>query len=287
MNGEKIKITDLEVYAYHGVLQEEKESGQLFYLDICLEVWPENYQEACRKDLLEKTVNYAEVCHFVTKVFKEKKHDLIEAATYATVEKTLLAFPAIKSMFLEVKKPQAPIGLPFGNVSVCVERGWKRAYIALGSNMGDSKAILKEAIQDFEANDRIRVKKVSDFIETLPYGNVEQDNFLNGAMAIETLYDPHELLEQLQKIEYRHGRVREIHWGPRTLDLDILFYEGVCMWESSLTIPHSDMQNRDFVLIPMMELNPYVIHEPLGKSVKQMYMELMEKKDEESKKQFP
>jgi dihydroneopterin aldolase/2-amino-4-hydroxy-6-hydroxymethyldihydropteridine diphosphokinase len=165
---------------------------------------------------------------------------------------------------LELRKPEAPIPLPFESVSVEIKRGWKKAYVALGSNIGDSKAHLDGAVEALRADEKIRVLKVADYLVTKPYGGVEQDDFLNSAAEIETLYSPEELLDKLHEVEYAHNRTREIHWGPRTLDLDILLYEDVVMDTPDLTIPHKDMHNRDFVLKPLAQIAPYEKHPVLG-----------------------
>ena len=112
------------------------------------------------------------------------------------------------------------------------------------------------------------------FLGATVYGGVEQDDFLNGAIELETLLSPIELLHFLQKTELEAGRERKIHWGPRTLDLDILFYEDVISQTKELMIPHPDMQNREFVLKPLTELCPYYMHPLFHKSVKQMLEEL-------------
>ena len=116
--------------------------------------------------------------------------------------------------------------------------------------------------------------RVSDWMETTPYGGVEQENFLNGVFSLETLYTPEELLEVLQKIERGENRERRERWGPRTLDLDILLYEGKVMDTDRLTIPHRDMTNRDFVLKPLAQIAPYEIHPVLGKSIMELSREL-------------
>ena len=121
---------------------------------------------------------------------------------------------------------------------------------------------------------RKRVEKVSSYLVTEPYGGVEQDDFLNGAMEVRTLLTPEELLAELHRIEAEHGRERVLRWGPRTLDLDIIFYDDLVMDSDELTIPHIDMQNRDFVVDPMAEIAPYKRHPIYGKTMKELKGEL-------------
>ena len=168
---------------------------------------------------------------------------------------------------MKIEKPWAPVAIPVDSVSVEISRGWHRAYIAIGSNMGDKKAYLDEAVEKLKNHPYCKVVKVSDYITTEPYGGVEQDVFLNGALEIKTLLYPAELLALLNRIEAEAGRERTIHWGPRTLDLDILFYDDCIIDSPALTVPHIDMQNRGFVLIPMSQIAPYLRHPVLGCSV--------------------
>ena len=120
----------------------------------------------------------------------------------------------------------------------------------------------------------IRVEKVSELLETLPYGVVEQDNFVNGIFEIRTLLAPEELLQELHRIEQMEGRERKLHWGPRTLDLDIIFYDDLVYDSEDLMIPHIDMENRYFVLKPLSELAPNFRHPITHKTVAQMLAEL-------------
>ena len=182
-------------------------------------------------------------------------------------------------LVLELKKPHAPIGLPFSSVSVKIERGWKKAYLGIGSNMGDRKAYIEEALKRLKANEEIRKMRCSQLIWTKPYGGVEQEDFLNGAIELETLLTPYELLEFLHELERKAGRERKIHWGPRTLDLDILFYEDFVSDDPKLTVPHPDMENRLFVLEPLSELCPYYVNQISGKSVTRMLRKLQEQED--------
>lgn len=128
-----------------------------------------------------------------------------------------------------------------------------RAILALGSNMGNRQEYLKRAIEELEKRCG-RITKTSSILETKAYGYTEQDDFLNMALCLETELAPHELLAELNAIEADLGRVREIHWGPRTIDLDIIYYEDFIVEDERLTIPHADLHNRDFVLKPVCEI---------------------------------
>lgn len=268
---DKITIQGLEIYAYHGVFPEEKEKGQPFYINAVLET---DLRKAGKTDDLSASTHYGEVALLLHKTMTEQSYDLIERAAEVCAEKVLLAFPLVQNITLEVCKPEAPIPLPFQNVSVTVQRGWKKAYIALGSNMGDSMAHLNGAVEALRADARIRVLKVSDYLVTKPYGGVEQDDFLNGAVELETLYSPEKLLDRLHEIEAEHDRKRLIHWGPRTLDLDIILYEDLIMDTPELTIPHRDMHNREFVLRPLAQIAPYAQNPVLGETVQNLLKKL-------------
>lgn len=271
---DEIRIDDLEVYAYHGVFPEENEKGQPFYVKAVL--YTDTRAAGCQDELTLST-HYGEVCHLINNWMKEHTCKLIETVAEGTAREILLHFPLIKELDLEIRKPQAPVGLPFQSVSVRIHRGWHKAYIALGSNMGSRERIISQAVHSLKENADVRVGKVSQLINTAPYGGVEQDEFLNGVMEIDTLYTPGELLEELHRLETDAGRERLVHWGPRTLDLDIIFYDKVICEEEALTIPHRDMQNRDFVLKPLAELAPGFRHPVLGKSIAQLLEELEKK----------
>ena len=112
--------------------------------------------------------------------------------------------------------------------------------------------------------------RVSDYLITAPYGGVEQDDFLNGALELKTLLPPEELLHRLHEIEAAAGRERLIHWGPRTLDLDILLYDDVVLDSPDLHIPHREMALRDFVLIPMAQIAPWKRHPLLRRTMAEL-----------------
>jgi len=148
-----------------------------------------------------------------------------------------------------------------------------KVWIALGSNMGEGRKNLDLAIKMM--NERgVLVEKVSTYIETEPYGYTEQDNFVNAVCIAETKLSPRELLENLLKIELDMGRVRIIKWGPRLIDLDILFYEDLIIDEEDFKVPHIEIQKRSFVLEPMNEISPDKIHPVFKKTVNQLLLDL-------------
>lgn len=252
-----IIIENLEVFAHHGVYPEETRDGQNFYVNAYLYT---DTKKAGYSDELSDSTNYGQVCQEIHDFLTKHTYKLLEAAAENLAEHILLMFPLIEKITLEIRKPHAPILLSFESVSVKIHRGWHRAFIALGSNMGDKRAYIENAVDSLKSDKKVRNVQVSTLIETKAYGGVEQDDFLNGVMMFETLYAPEQLLFRIQQEEKRALRKREIHWGPRTLDLDVLFYDDEIWDKPHLTIPHPDMKNRDFVLKPMAELAPYFVH---------------------------
>ncbi|SFR94045.1 2-amino-4-hydroxy-6-hydroxymethyldihydropteridine diphosphokinase [Anaeromicropila populeti] len=268
---DKIKIVDLEVFGHHGVYQEETFLGQKFLVSVTLFL---NTKQAGVTDNLEYSVSYAEVAHFVNEYLTNNTFSLIEAAAEQLAFAILLKY-TVEEVTVEIKKPWAPILLPLKTVSIEITRKWNTAYLSIGSNLGDKEANLKKAVQLLGEHEKCKISKISDFIITEPYGNVEQDNFLNGALEVKTLLEPEELLELIAQIENELGRVREIHWGPRTIDLDIILFEQKVIREDNLTIPHVEMQKREFVLKPLAQIAPNAIHPLLCKNVYQLLHELI------------
>lgn len=268
---DQIKITDLEVFANHGVFPEENKLGQKFLISAVLYT---DTRKAGKTDDLTASIHYGEVSAFITKYMKEHTYQLLERVAETLAEEMLKSISGLCKIDLEIKKPWAPVGLPLKTVSVKISREWHTTYIAFGSNIGDSETYLNEAVEKIGQIPTCTVEKVSSYLVTEPYGVTDQPDFLNACLKMRTLLYPEELLKELNRIEKEAGRERIIHWGPRTLDLDILLYDDIVLEEDNLCIPHVEMHKRSFVLEPLAEIAPYKRHPVYGKTVREMLEEI-------------
>jgi 2-amino-4-hydroxy-6-hydroxymethyldihydropteridine diphosphokinase len=141
-------------------------------------------------------------------------------------------------------------------------------FVGLGSNMGDPPARCREAIRHIECIGGIEVLRRSSFFRTEPVGIRDQEWFINAVIELRTILAPRELLIALQGIEGRMGRTTCVRWGPRIIDLDILFYGQRVIQEENIVIPHPELHKRRFVLEPLYELAPYAIHPAFGVSIR-------------------
>lgn len=259
-----ISIDDLEVFANHGLYEEEVNLGQKFLVSVKMYF---DASIAGETDDLNRSVDYSKVCEDITKWMKKNTFRLIETVAQRLAKKLLTEHEMLREVEVTVKKPWAPIALPLECVGITISRKWHTAFLSIGSNMGDKEKYLKDGIEFIRNNDCVRVLRVSDLIITKPYGKTDQDDFLNGAVKLETILSPHELLDLLHDAENAAGRVRKEHWGPRTLDMDILLYDDLILEDEDLVIPHPDMHNRDFVLRPLKEIAPNAYHPVLRKPI--------------------
>ena len=247
-----IKIRGLEVNACHGVLDSEKVQKQPFIFDVDLKV---DFFGAAKTDDLTKTVNYADVCNLIVKIASDNVFSLIEKLAYECAFEISDRFP-VQGVKLTVWKPNAPIEHEFANVGVTVCCRRERVLLSLGSSLGDKKSYLDFAIKALNSTRGVKVKNVSPYIETPPYGGVAQNSFINCAAEVETYLSPRVLLEEIHRIESEGKRVRAERWGDRTLDIDIVFYGDKIICEDGLVIPHSDYKNRPFVIEPLKQIAP-------------------------------
>lgn len=268
---DKIYIKNLEVFANHGVFPEEAALGQKFLLTAVLYT---DLRKAGLTDQLEHSIDYGKVSMMMKEFTEQHTFRLLETLAEKLAFKMLTEIPGLRQVRLEIKKPWAPVKLSLETVSVEITRGWHRAYLGLGSNMGDKEAYLRQAVRELSLAGGCRAGAVSDFILTPPYGYTQQDDFLNGCMELDTLLPPEELLELLHRIEQKAERKRDIRWGPRTLDLDILFYDSQVIDSRELHIPHIELQKREFVLKPLAQIAPFLRHPVLGKTVSELLEDL-------------
>ena len=147
------------------------------------------------------------------------------------------------------------------------------AYIGIGSNLGTPGKNCIEAIEKISNTKDIKIISRSSFYQTEPIGEVQQDWFVNSAIKIKTNLSPTHLLSALLNIESVMGRTREEKWGPRLIDLDLLFYGNLILGKKGLTLPHPEIQKRKFVLIPMSEIAENLVHPTLKKTIKVLLQE--------------
>lgn len=270
---DEIRIDNLKIFAHHGVFEHENINGQNFFVNAVLYT---DTEKAGMLDELEYSVDYGSVCTLIHETMTQNTFKLIETAGQQTALAILKKFPLLESVDIEIRKPEAPIKMQFESVSVKIHRGWHTAVIALGSNIGDSRVIIENAVEQLKNSEYIKDVKVSELIVTKPYGYTEQDDFLNGALVCRTVLSPHGLLDLMHSIENNAGRTREIHWGPRTLDLDLIFYDDTVIDTPDLSVPHPDMHNRTFVLEPVVQLVPCFRHPVFNLTASQLLEKLKE-----------
>ena len=273
---DQIIIENLEIFGYHGVFEEEAFLGQKFIVDARLYL---DTRPAGQTDDLTQSLDYGEVCQFIKKLVETERYMLIEKIAEEIASGLLLTYDLLQKVEITVKKPWAPVRVHLDTVAVRIERGWHTVYLSIGSNMGDKEGCLDFAIDRLNALPDTKVTEVSDYIETEPYGDVEQDNFLNGALKIQTLKSPEELLDTTMAIEQEAHRERIVHWGPRTLDIDILFYDDAIIHTKRLTVPHIEIPKRTFVLEPLAAIAPYYMHPILHTSVLELLQRLEAQED--------
>jgi dihydroneopterin aldolase / 2-amino-4-hydroxy-6-hydroxymethyldihydropteridine diphosphokinase len=259
-----IEVRGIRARGFHGVFPEEKREGQDFLVDLALEA---DLSPAGRSDDLADTVDYGAMAALAVARVEGRSFDLIERLAVAIAD-DILAAPSCRLLLdavtVTVHKPQAPVGVPFGDVTVRVrrERPTVPVVIALGTNLGDRYATL--ALAELEVAERLCVGPlvVSDYVETDPVGGPGQPDYLNAVAVGRTRLSPTTVLARLHGIEDAAGRVRDVRWGPRTLDLDLVQYgdpaagTDVVSDADRLMLPHPRAHERGFVLLPWLDADP-------------------------------
>lgn len=265
---DRLEIRNLEVFARHGVHGAEKTLGQKFLVSIAMLM---DLHGAGSSDELGATADYAAVCDMAVAIMRENSYSLIEACAESVASGVLGNFQLVREVTVEITKPHAPIRHPLGHVAASVSRRREDAYIGIGSNIGDRAANLDGAVSALSALPHLKVKKVSAYRETKAVGPVPQPDYLNAVVMAEATCPCEALMEKLLALEIRLGRERPgAAMGPRTIDLDLLLFGDAVTDSQFVTLPHPRLHERLFVLEPLCELNPHLIHPLMKKRVSEL-----------------
>lgn len=251
---DRISVYGISATGYHGVFDHEKRDGQKFIVDVVLHT---DISRAAASDNVADTVHYGEVSELVVEQIQAGPWDLIEKLGSEIAEAILAAYPTVLQVDVVVHKPQAPIPVPFNDVTISLSRRQKQhtAIIALGANLRDPQATLAAAVK--ELGQHTELLRVSPLASTKPVGGPpDQPDYTNQVVEVRTGLSPHELLDLCQQIEAAHHRIREIRWEARTLDLDLIVYDQLRLDDERLTLPHPRAHTRGFVLAPWSWMDP-------------------------------
>ena len=255
---DRIEVRGLLVTTVVGVLAHERTMAQPLQIDLDLHV---DLRDAGRTDDLSDTANYGDVAERVALIVRESKDALLERVADRIAE-MVVGIDRVEAVDVTVTKLRPPIPEQLDSTAVRIHRHRRDydtvlrdqhlAIIALGSSLGDREGYLRLAVSSFDD-----VQRTSRVFETDPVGGPEgQGAYLNMVMSVQTPLDPYALLRRCQQIESAALRQRVVHWGPRTLDVDLLFYDDVRIDDPQLTVPHPRFAERRFVLAPLEEVAP-------------------------------
>ncbi|MBQ9687657.1 MAG: 2-amino-4-hydroxy-6-hydroxymethyldihydropteridine diphosphokinase [Aeriscardovia sp.] len=269
---DSITLTGITAQGTHGVLDFEKERAQTFSVDATLIL---DLSEAGQSDQLQTTIDYGYAARIIVDLIQGPHCDLIETLAEHIAAALLAKFPQLEKTQITVHKPAAPITVPFHDVAVTiersryidsstskkenkeVERSVHTVVLALGSNLGNSQETLREAVVALDNLPETQVIGISPLYQTTPWGMKEgTPNFSNAVLQLTTTLEATELLQAIHIIEAAHGRIREEHWGSRTLDIDIIDFDGRISDDPFVTLPHPRAWQRAFVLAPWSDLDP-------------------------------
>jgi dihydroneopterin aldolase/2-amino-4-hydroxy-6-hydroxymethyldihydropteridine diphosphokinase len=253
-----IAIRGLVVTTVVGVLPHERAAAQPVRIDLDLFV---DLRDAGRTDELADTANYGDVAERVAAVVREAKDLLLERLADRVAE-MVVAIDRVEAVDVTITKLRPPIPEQLDSTAVRIRRRRRDfeilgrdphlAILALGSSLGDREGYLRFAVTSFPD-----LQSMSQVFETDPVGGPDgQDTYLNMVIAVHTMLDPYALLRRCRQVEAEALRQRVVHWGPRTLDIDVLFYDDIRIDDPHLTIPHPRYAERRFVLAPLAEIAP-------------------------------
>ncbi|HEV7209390.1 MAG TPA: 2-amino-4-hydroxy-6-hydroxymethyldihydropteridine diphosphokinase [Mycobacteriales bacterium] len=247
---DRIRLVGLRSTGFHGVLAAERRDGQVFGVDAELEL---DVSAAAATDDLRRTADYGALAQRLQAVVRGEPVNLIETLALRLVA-ACLGDPRVLAATVTVHKPHAPIPVDFADVAVTLRR--QQAVLSLGSNIGDRFGHLKAAVTALGAS--FPLLAVSPVYETAPVGGPDQDPYLN-AVVLAAVPGPTEALLAAQAAENARGRTRQVRFGPRTLDVDVVAVAGERSADPSLLLPHPRAHERAFVLAPWQDVAPHAV----------------------------
>lgn len=255
-----INLLGVRAFGHHGVLEVERREGQDFVVDVALEV---DTSAAGASDDVADTVNYAEVGADIVAIIGGEPRNLIEAVAAEIADTLVARYPLVQQVTLTLHKPQAPVGVPFSDVSITlVRRRDSPVVIAVGANLGDPESTVLRAFDDLAGIPGVWGVRPSPLFRTEPVGGPAQGKYVNAVVLARTSLPPSSLLATLHGVEAEAGRTRTVRWGPRTLDLDLIQYGDpaagteVLSADEALQLPHPRAHQRTFVLAPWAAVDP-------------------------------
>ncbi len=264
---DRLLLTGVRAHGHHGVYDDERRDGQEFVVDVAIEL---DLSLAASGDALAETIHYGELAEELVAAIERDPVDLIETLAERLAGAVLAHRPA-QAVEVTVHKPHAPITVPFGDVAVSIRRGWTVAVVALGANLGDREATIRQAVLALATHSGIRLRKASPLVETpaLRTDGVDEaaPQYLNAVVEIDTTLTPFALLRALHEIEDAHDRRRDVRWGDRTLDLDLVMFGRDRIAGSDLTVPHPRAHERAFVLAPWAAMDEAAVLPGRGRVV--------------------
>ncbi len=266
-----INLLGVRALGHHGVLQVERREGQDFVVDVALDI---DTSVAGVSDDVADTVNYAEVAADIVAIIEGEPRNLIEAVAAQIADTLLARYPLVQQLTLTLHKPQAPVGVPFSDVSITLVRCRDvPVVIAVGANLGDPQRTVWRAFDALAGIPGVSSVRPSPLFRTEPVGGPEQEVYVNAVAVARTSLSPRALLAALHGIEAGAGRTRNVRWGPRTLDLDLIQYghpgvgTEVLSADHDLQLPHPRAHERAFVLAPWAAANPDAVLSHSGQVV--------------------
>ncbi|MGM0385474.1 MAG: 2-amino-4-hydroxy-6-hydroxymethyldihydropteridine diphosphokinase [Actinomycetota bacterium] len=258
---DQIWLRGISAHAFHGVFATERRKGQQFVLDVGYEL---DLRPAARSDDVARSVSYADVSAAVHGELTGEPVNLLETLA-ERVAGAVLAFPGVTAVEVVLHKPQAPLAVPFSDVVLSIRRtpatvvpnGAVECVLALGGNVGDVPATLAAAVDELAAV--LGDLRVGPLVRTgamvLP-GTAQQPDYWNTVVVARTRLAASEVLDLARAIEARYGRIRQVRWGERTLDIDLISHGSTRSADPALLLPHPGAADRPFVLVPWAAVDP-------------------------------